>query len=256
MNFKMLVVMSVIKYFFLIWFVVLFANQVFIFEGCFYTYCIFAALLHTGIISLIITWIIVYFKFLQKSNNIGIKPPVYQKTYGLASRQSTPKVRNRYSDNYLKSKGDKYERYIGRKLEEKGELVIYHGLMLDYDDKGVDIISISKLDRRVNLVQCKNWTNKTMYPDEFENIYTKLSNYQLSYRNLDIDLILEHLTIKIDIKLIESLIDDSFVKYETTKTLYVATDRVVDLAIGEYMYMVKSNIFRYKDMKVVFTYEK
>ena len=35
------------------------------------------------------------------------------------------------------------------------------------------------------------------------------------------------------------------------KTLYISTDKVLDPDINQYIKMIKPNIFRYKDMKIV-----
>ena len=45
------------KFFFTTWAIVIFLNQLFIFGGCFASYCIMAALPHTGIIAALITYL-------------------------------------------------------------------------------------------------------------------------------------------------------------------------------------------------------
>jgi hypothetical protein len=37
------------------------------------------------------------------------------------------------------------------------------------------------------------------------------------------------------------------------KTLYIATDHVIDLDVGQHLTMIKPNIFSYKDMKIAIT---
>ena len=39
--------------------------------------------------------------------------------------------------------------------------------------------------------------------------------------------------------------------YKIRKTLYVSSDKVMDLNIGEFLTMINPNIFKYLDMKIV-----
>ena len=39
--------------------------------------------------------------------------------------------------------------------------------------------------------------------------------------------------------------------YKIRKTLYVASENVIDLEIGKYLTMINKNIYRYLDMKIV-----
>ena len=73
----------------------------------------------------------------------------------------------------LKIMGDEYERFIGSKLEEKGELVIYNGFIFGHYDEGIDIISISLDHKVINLIQCKNWKNKDLTLNDVSEIYTQ-----------------------------------------------------------------------------------
>ena len=117
--------------FFSIWFVVLLVNQIFLFGGCIKSYCLVAGLPHTGIIAFFI------YKFLKNDKKeVKIQPQKEQEK----PQNKTTKTEEKKDP--LKEKGDNYERFIGRKFEEKGELVIYNGFIRGYKDKGVDIISI------------------------------------------------------------------------------------------------------------------
>lgn len=57
------------KFFFITWGIVLLVNQIFIFGGCFASYCIVAALPHTGVISAVI----VYLNFQEEKEQIRKK---------------------------------------------------------------------------------------------------------------------------------------------------------------------------------------
>lgn len=156
-----------------------------------------------------------------------------------------------FNDDPLKRKGDLFEKHIGSKFETQDDLVIYNGLIRGYEDKGVDLIVISLKYRIINLIQCKNWTNMTMTKTHIEKIYSKLNNYDLDFYNLDIATIQEHLINKKDSILLSFILDDSK-NYKIYKTLYASSDKVVDNSMGQSLQMVKNNIFKYKDMKIVF----
>jgi len=154
----------------------------------------------------------------------------------------------------LKAKGDRYEKAIGVKLEEKGELVIYNGFIRGYDDNGVDIVSISKKSKTINLVQCKNWTAMRMELTHVEKIYEKLNRYALDIFTIPTSKIADHLQIarvESNIRLQLDDIQNNLNSYKIYKTLYISSEHVVDLEIGQYLSMIKPDIFRYKDMKIV-----
>jgi len=170
----------------------------------------------------------------------------------------TPKKKNnRYANlkkDPLKHKGDIYERFIGRKFEAKGDLVIYNGFIQGYNDKGIDIITVSQESKSIHLIQCKNWTKKPMLLDDVKNIYHKLNTYDNDFLNLDTQEINNFLRIKRDednIKSILNLTKKNISQYTVRKTLYVGSDKVVDLNIGKHLIMINSKIFKYDDMKIV-----
>lgn len=157
-------------------------------------------------------------------------------------------------DDPLKAKGDRYERYIGKRFEDKGELVIYNGFILGFEDGGVDIAVISKDTKTINLVQCKHWSLKILELDHIEKIYEKLNTHNLDFLRLSANQINEQLsTKKQNIEIEKSLLTAQ--NNEKTllirKTLYISSDKVVDLEIGKHLIMMQPNIFRYQDMKIV-----
>jgi hypothetical protein len=218
--------------FFQIWGVILVLNQVFIFGACFAPYCIVAALPHTGVISF---FIFIWFLKLERDDSKN-------KTEGGKSSQANyqkifEKVENFEKEDPLKKKGDEYELYIGKQLEQKGYLVIYNGFIKGYEDKGVDIIAIS-LEEKLNL-------------ESLKQVYKKLELYDLDFYSLEAESINRYLDNKISSEKLESIFLDSK-SYKIRKTLYIASENVIDLEIGEYLIMIKQNIFRYLDMKIVF----
>lgn len=154
----------------------------------------------------------------------------------------------------LKAKGDKYERYIGKRFEEKGDLVIYNGFIRDYEDGGVDIASISIDAKTINLIQCKHWSLKVLELDHIKNIYEKLNTHNLDFLRLRADQIIEHLSALKQNHEIEELLTTARKNkknLQIRKTLYISSDKVVDLEIGKHLTMMQANIFRYQDMKIV-----
>jgi hypothetical protein len=157
-------------------------------------------------------------------------------------------------DVLLKAKGDRYERYIGDRFEEKGDLVIYNGFIRAYADGGVDIASISPDSKTVNLIQCKHWSLKTLELDHIETIYEKLNTHNLDFLWLDSEQIFKQLSIKKTTDEIEAILVATRIgklNLPVRKTLYISSDKVVNLAIGEHLKMIQPNIFRYRDMKIV-----
>lgn len=150
----------------------------------------------------------------------------------------------------LKARGDGYELFIGRKFEQKGDLVIYNGFLRGYGDQGVDLVVISKKTKTVTLVQCKNWQRFPFTVEHIASIHGKLSSYQADYFDIDHEAINHYLALKREGSEISKLINASK-NYMTRKSLYLASDKVVNLQVGEYLQMMAENIFRYKDMKMV-----
>ena len=258
-----------IKSFFTVWGVLIVLNQLFIFGGCFAPYCIIAALPHTGIIAFFITLYITKEERKEKERKTfedkkrkrrRVPEPAKHRVETLEkTKKAEDKVKESPQKEIdpLKEKGDRYEKFIGKRFEEKGELVIYNGFIHGYKDEGVDIISISLKSKSINLIQCKNWTKKPMMMDDIKNIYEKLDSYNIGHITRDSNLISNYLQIKKssdDIRLILQDIDRY--NYTVRKTLYVGSDKVMDLNIGKHIKLIQTNIFRYRDMKIVIKEEK
>lgn len=252
-----------IKQFFSVWLVILLLNQLFIFRGCFALYCIVSALPHTGVLAFL--WV----KYIGGSADGSAKENKHD-LHADESKQTKDAVKKsvdnlerernkRYTKkppktDHLKEKGDEYERFIGAEFEKKGDLVIYNGFIKGYEDKGVDLVSISEDSKTINLIQCKNWTKMRMSLSHLEDVYSKLNNYNfdcLSFPSYQVD---EHrkrpskndntyaILLKAKTELSELTI---------RKTLFIASEKVVDLEVGPYLTMMTPTIFRYKDMKIV-----
>ena len=234
------------KFFFITWGIVLLVNQIFIFGGCFASYCIVAALPHTGVISAVI----VYLNFQEEKEKTR-----QEQERSLESQY----IRNDKETDPLKEMGDAYEKEIGKEFESKGDFVIYNGLISGVADGGVDLIVISPDSQSINLVQCKNWHKMKMEHHHISSVYDKLTNYA-SNINYSIGYIVvkysyvalqKHLHYKKELDEIANILKATKNYTNIRKTLYISTDKVLDPDINQYIKMIKPNIFRYKDMKIV-----
>ncbi len=266
-----------------VWAVILFLNQAFIF-GCFSPYCIVAGMPHTAVLAFLYIWFISDKNENTKEHkkeqevvpkNTATKAPASpEKTVDeeleelmdtvktrVKQKKIAEKIQNKKDeeetsqpeDDYLKQKGDAYERYIGRQLEAKGDVVIYNGLMRGYEDDGVDIISISMETKSIHLVQCKNWTKKPMLLSDIEDIYVKLTMFDLSRISKSENAVSRHLQTNLPTEEIKEALKINKKKFTIRKTLYVSSDKVIDLNVGKKLMMIQRNIFRYEDMKIVVT---
>ena len=219
------------------WGIVLLVNQLVLFHGCFSPGCLIAALPHTGIIAYL------YTAFVWKPEEELAEEKIFRKKV---------KSEEELKSDPLKMKGDAYEKFIGKKLEEKGELVIYNGLIRGMEDRGVDIISLSSREEVINLIQCKNWTHMKMELSHIKEIYIKLTLYTLDFHQLDAQTINTYLHSKKEKNEIDATIDEARHYGKIRKTLYVASENVINPEIGKHLKMIKPNIFRYENMKIVF----
>ncbi len=234
------------KFFFITWGIVLLVNQIFIFGGCFAPYCIVAALPHTGVISAVI----VYLNFQEEKKEKTIQQ---ERSYESQYTSNNDKV------DPLKEIGDAYEKEIGKEFESKGDFVIYNGLISGVADGGVDLIVISPDSQSINLVQCKNWHKMKMEHHHISSVYDKLTNYSSNIKysigyivvKYSYVALQKHLHYKKECDEIANILKASSNYTNIRKTLYIATDKVVDLDVGQHLTMIKPNIFRYKDMKIV-----
>jgi hypothetical protein len=185
---------------------------------------------------------------IDKNDDVEIiesKPSKYNKTQTFTQPQKR---------DYRKEKGIAYERHIGKRFEEKGDLVIYNGLIQDYGDGGVDLVVISSDGKMLNLIQCKNWNYRTIEVEDIQKIYQKLVNHNFDFLNLPIEQIKTHLHTHKDEDTIRDIITHARQNknhFTIRKTLYIASEKVVDLEIGKHLTMLQPDIFRYEDMKIV-----
>lgn len=234
------------KFFFITWGIVLLINQIFIFGGCLAPYCIVAALPHTGVVSAVIVYL--YFQE-EKKEKIIQQERSYESQYTSNNDKADP----------LKEMGDAYEKEIGKEFESKGDFVIYNGLISGVADGGVDLIVISPDSQSINLVQCKNWHKMKMEHHHISSVYDKLTNYSSNIKysigyivvKYSYVALQKHLHYKKECDEIANILKASSNYTNIRKTLYIATDKVVDLDVGQHLTMIKPNIFRYKDMKIV-----
>jgi len=246
--------MQKIKTFLIIWIIILLVNQLAISGACFTFKCILNAVPYTLALS-----VFIFFAFFneQKKKKIETKPKSKETkiTQRVKPKNDSKQFNRPKSAN--QKKGDAYEKFIGKKFEGKNNIVIYNGFIKGYEDKGIDIIVLSKEHRAINLVQCKNWTRKPMTLDDIKNIYQKLN---IHYNNLDLYYLptseihkhtqqnnLDFLEFDDALHDLRSNIDI----YKIRKTLYLASENVIDLEIGKHLTMIKKNIYRYSDMKIV-----
>ena len=229
--------------FFVLWGIIIFLNQFLLFHACFNPACIVAALPHTGVITLVLL------PFLLKNGKVQKQEHSYEAQHPAKNEKIDP----------LKEMGDAYEKEIGKEFESKGDFVIYNGLISGVADGGVDLIVISPDSQSINLVQCKNWHKMKMEHHHISSVYDKLTNYA-SNINYSIGYIVvkysyvalqKHLHYKKELDEIANILKATKNYTNIRKTLYIATDKVVDLDVGQHLTMIKPNIFRYKDMKIV-----
>ena len=232
--------------FFVLWGIIIFLNQFLLFHGCFNLACIVAALPHTGVISAVIVYL--YFQEEKKEKTIQ-QERSYESQYTSNNDKADP----------LKEMGDAYEKEIGKEFESKGDFVIYNGLISGVADGGVDLIVISPDSQSINLVQCKNWHKMKMEHHHISSVYDKLTTYSSNIKysigyivvKYSYVALQKHLHYKKECDEIANILKASSNYTNIRKTLYIATDKVVDLDVGQHLTMIKPNIFRYKDMKIV-----
>ncbi len=244
-----------LKNFFIVWLILLVLNQAFIFSGCFAPYCILAALPHTGVIAFLF---ILY--FIKKEDNANpknrqLKQEIEDALQALAgtTREAKKNARIKKAQKTcpLKQKGDLYEKFIGKEFEKKGELVIYNGFIRGYEDDGVDLIIISIQTQTIHLIQCKNWTKKPLLLNDVQDIYKKLQSFSLTRITQNAITIQEHLEIDKSLESIKDILRVNKSDYLLRKTLYVGSDKVVDLNIGKHLKLITPTIFKYEEMKIV-----
>lgn len=78
----------------------------------------------------------------------------YSKNISLLTLKSI-RENKRKQHQFNNIKGSSYEQFIGKKYEDLGYSVIYHGIEQKLNDQGIDLI-VQK-DHNIIFVQCKNW---------------------------------------------------------------------------------------------------
>lgn len=259
---------------------ILFLNQAFIF-GCFAPYCIVAGMPHTAFLAFLLIAHTHRGKHEEDTEPTSepaskpddAKPPTdttehtdvesvdIEVLFRELKKKPKSKPKRRYytdkaqekkqTEDYLKQKGDAYERYIGMQFEAKGDVVVYNGLMRGYEDEGVDIVVISPRRREIHLIQCKNWTRRPMVLGDVEAVYHKLDVFDPACVNRDAEVVGSYLQTALPKQTLREALNADIEAFTVRKTLYVSSDKVIDLAIGKELRMIRENIFRYKDMKIV-----
>jgi hypothetical protein len=148
-----------------------------------------------------------------------------------------------------KEEDNNYKKIIGKVFEKQGNLVIYNGFIRASADAGVDIIVISMDKQSIELIQCKNWTKKQIELEDLANSYKKLNHFDLRHISHSPKNIFQHLQIKSPLEKIEDIMDCDKENFILRKTLYIRSDEVID--IEKNIERLKSNIFRYEEMKIV-----
>jgi len=252
------------QHFLVIWLVVIIANQVLFFGGCLKLYCLAAAIPHTLVIALFISYL--WFKSEEKDAETNDsssteehyrtsrpKPklkPKQRPPSDLTSSSASKWKQANAEDDVLKKRGDGYELHIGRKFELKGDLVIYNGFIRGYEDQGVDIIVISRREKSVYLIQCKHWRRYEFTAWHLKKIYDKLNNFIHDYQNIDPDTINKYFSIKYEKTYILESIHNANA-YQIRKTLYLSNSSVIQSDVWHLLNKINDNIYRYQDMKVV-----
>lgn len=79
--------------------------------------------------------------------------------------------------------GKEYERLTGKKFEELGYKVIYHGLEKGKFDQGIDLICY--INNKIYLVQCKNYSKEKSITHEHIKIFHSNAIKYIKTHNLD-----------------------------------------------------------------------
>jgi len=81
-------------------------------------------------------------------------------------QKSNSKKRTSYKQKV--EKGKNYEKFIGKKFEEKGYIVKFNGIEKGKKDSSIDLIAIK--GNQLILTQCKNWKEGSKYKINHEKI--------------------------------------------------------------------------------------
>ena len=92
---------------------------------------------------------------------------INKKERELKEERTKQKQRDFYKKN--EKNGKEFEKLTGKKFEELGYKVIYHGLEKGKLDQGIDLIC--NKDGKIILIQCKNYTNSNSITHEDIKIF-------------------------------------------------------------------------------------
>lgn len=153
----------------------------------------------------------------------------------------------------LAQMGLDYELQIGKQLLSQGYFVIHSGLIDGCSDGGVDLIAIDRQRREILLVQCKNWQKRPLTLERLEELYQKLCRYPLDLNRFTQSQLASTQLAQVgeDTLLWLAEVQRTLPSWQRRKALYISSEKVVDLTIGQHLYMHANHIFRYKDLKMV-----
>ena len=153
----------------------------------------------------------------------------------------------------LAQMGLDYERLIGKQFLAQGYFVIHSGVIDGWADGGVDLIAIDRQCREIHLVQCKNWQKRPLTLERLEEMYQKLCRYPLDLSRFTRCQLSSTELAQVGEDTLPWLaeVQRTLPDWQQRKTLYISSERVVDLTIGQHLYMNAPHIFRYKDLKMV-----
>ncbi len=99
---------------------------------------------------------------------------IFQKIIDILKKKPKEKYSKNKKRNYKKilekniKKGKEYEKYIGKRFEEKGYIVKFNGIEQGKKDSSIDIIAIK--NNQIIFTQCKNWKKESRYKINHEKI--------------------------------------------------------------------------------------
>ena len=153
----------------------------------------------------------------------------------------------------LAQMGLDYEQMIGKQLLAQGYFVIHSGLIDGWADGGVDLIAIDRQRREIHLVQCKNWQKRPLTLERLEELYQKLCRYPLDLSRFTQSQLFSTELAQVGEDTLPWLaeVQRTLPGWHQRKTLSISSEKIVDLTIGQHLYMHGPHIFRYKDLKMV-----
>jgi hypothetical protein len=90
--------------------------------------------------------------------------------------------------------------------------------------------------------------------EHISSVFNKLTEFSFSSLDLPSEVIRGYLSLPYTNKEVDGILTDAkkgLANYKVGKTLYLASEKVVELEVGPHLAMMSANIFKYKDMKIV-----